>query len=101
MEVCPVECIVPGQPQTEWHWYYIDPSTCIDCGACIPECPNQAIFYDTDVPTAYEMRDGQLTVPHETGETFKHNAGDVVDLTGDIQYNYDFFEKGPSYDVLD
>ncbi|QLQ05642.1 MAG: ferredoxin family protein [Anaerolineae bacterium] len=34
-EVCPVECIVPGQPEEEWPWYYIDPDTCIDCGACV------------------------------------------------------------------
>ena len=37
VEVCPVECIIPGQPEAEWPWYYIDPETCIDCGACVPE----------------------------------------------------------------
>ena len=37
MEVCPVECIVPGKPEEEWPWYFIDPDTCIDCGACVPE----------------------------------------------------------------
>jgi len=29
---------------------YIDPDECIDCGACIPECPVAAIFLDADVP---------------------------------------------------
>jgi ferredoxin len=29
---------------------YIDPVECIDCGACIPECPVEAIFSDTEVP---------------------------------------------------
>ena len=43
MEVCPVECIVPGNSE-EWPWYYIDPDTCIDCGACVPECPVEAIL---------------------------------------------------------
>ena len=28
----------------------IDPDDCIDCGACIPECPVEAIFTDTDLP---------------------------------------------------
>ena len=42
-EVCPVECIVPGEPEEEWPWFYIDPDTCIDCGACVPECPVDAI----------------------------------------------------------
>ena len=44
IDVCPVECIVPGEPVAEWPWMYIDPDTCIDCGACIPECPFLAIF---------------------------------------------------------
>jgi NAD-dependent dihydropyrimidine dehydrogenase PreA subunit len=29
---------------------YIDPDTCIDCAACEPECPVDAIFVDSDVP---------------------------------------------------
>jgi ferredoxin--NADP+ reductase len=49
-EVCPVECIVPGQPEEEWPWYYIDPETCIDCGACVPECPVAAILPEEDLP---------------------------------------------------
>ena len=44
VEVCPVECIIPGMPEDEWPWYYIDPDTCIDCGACVPECPVDAIL---------------------------------------------------------
>jgi len=39
VDVCPVECIVPGTPQEKSPWFYIDPDTCIDCGACVPECP--------------------------------------------------------------
>lgn len=45
VEVCPVDCIYEGDDQ-----YYIHPDECIDCGACEPECPVQAIFPDTDVP---------------------------------------------------
>src|SRR5207248_11681163 len=29
---------------------YIDPETCICCGACVPECPVEAIFDESDVP---------------------------------------------------
>jgi len=37
---CPIEdCIVEGPDQM-----YINPELCIDCGACIPECPVDAIF---------------------------------------------------------
>jgi len=29
---------------------YIDPDVCIDCSACIPECPVQAIYEADDLP---------------------------------------------------
>jgi ferredoxin len=43
--VCPVDCIYEGEDQ-----YYINPDECIDCGACEPECPVEAIFADDSVP---------------------------------------------------
>lgn len=43
--VCPVDCIYEGEDQ-----YYINPEECIDCGACEPECPVEAIFADDSVP---------------------------------------------------
>ena len=48
MDVCPVECIYEGPDQ-----FYIHPEECIDCGACISECPVDAIFIDEDVPTKW------------------------------------------------
>jgi ferredoxin len=60
VEVCPVDCIYEGDDQ-----YYIHPDECIDCGACEPECPVQAIFPDTDVPPsgpATSRRTGPLRV---------------------------------------
>lgn len=100
VEVCPVECIIPGKPESEWPWYFIDPDTCIDCGACIPECPFEAIFIEEEVPDSYEMMEGQERIPFDTKEIVEHAEGDVVDLTPDIQPNYDFFSKGPGYDAL-
>jgi ferredoxin len=32
---------------------YIDPDSCIDCEACVPECPVQAIHHDSAVPPAW------------------------------------------------
>jgi Fe-S-cluster-containing hydrogenase component 2 len=29
---------------------YVDNSCCIDCFACIPACPVQAIYSETDLP---------------------------------------------------
>lgn len=97
VEVCPVECIVPGFPESDWPWYFIDPDTCIDCGACVPECPFEAIFVEEEVPSAYEMADGQERLPFG-GARYAASAGEVVDLTGDIPHNYDFYKNGPGYD---
>lgn len=94
VEVCPVECIVPGPPDSEWPWFYIDPDTCIDCGACVPECPYEAIFPEDDVPTDFELEEGVKYVSADG----KESAGPAeLDLTVDNQPNYDFFEKGPGY----
>lgn len=121
VEVCPVECIVPGKPVEEWPWYYIDPDTCIDCGACVPECPFEAIFVEDEVPDQYEAKGGeQVSKPKGTAGydevydgTNHHGeavhlegvrtleAGETVDLTPDIQPNYDYFQSGPGYSALD
>lgn len=43
--VCPMECFFEGEQML-----FIHPDECIDCGACIPECPVAAIYYEGDVP---------------------------------------------------
>jgi ferredoxin len=43
--VCPVDCFYQDASQL-----YIDPIECIGCGACVPECPVEAIFDEHDVP---------------------------------------------------
>jgi len=32
---------------------YIDPNDCIDCEACVPECPVEAIFAEANVPSQW------------------------------------------------
>ena len=54
IEVCPVECIIPGNPADGFPMVYIDPDTCIDCGACVPECPVDAILPEEDLPEEYQ-----------------------------------------------
>ena len=123
IEVCPVECIVPGKPEGEWPWMYIDPDTCIDCGACIPECPYEAIFTEDETPANYQAKGSEkLSKPgdptyaakaheHYEGhdnkgativldETVTLEAGEVVYLRQDIQPNYDFYKAGPGYKAI-
>jgi len=44
---CPVDCILGGAGDP---MLFIDPALCIDCGACMPVCPVNAIFIESEVP---------------------------------------------------
>ena len=59
VEVCPVDCILPDEGRQKGddptgHMLYNDPEECIDCGACEPECPVEAIFEDDGVPEEWK-----------------------------------------------
>jgi ferredoxin len=43
--VCPVECF-----HGDDEMLYIDPEICTDCGACVPECPVEAIHEEGVLP---------------------------------------------------
>ena len=49
IEECPVDCIYEGE-----RMLYIHPDECVDCGACEPVCPVEAIFYEDDVPEQWK-----------------------------------------------
>ena len=64
VEVCPVDCFykitdkkynekfaVGPTKEGEYGMLMIHPDQCINCGACETECPVEAIFEDTGVPT--------------------------------------------------
>jgi NAD-dependent dihydropyrimidine dehydrogenase PreA subunit len=46
VDECPVDCIYEGARSL-----YIHPDECVDCGACEPVCPVEAIYYEDDLPT--------------------------------------------------
>jgi ferredoxin len=53
VDVCPVDCFHEGA-----NMLVIDPDECIDCGACEPECPTNAIFSEDDLPEKWnEFKD--------------------------------------------
>lgn len=45
IDECPVDCIYEGA-----RMLYIHPDECVDCGACEPVCPEEAIYYEDDAP---------------------------------------------------
>ena len=44
VEVCPVDCFHEGP-----NFLVINPTECIDCGVCVPECPANAIVDEGDL----------------------------------------------------
>lgn len=42
---CPVDCF-----HADADMIYIDPDVCIDCAACVPACPVQAISSEYELP---------------------------------------------------
>jgi len=78
VDVCPVDCRGEEvhdmtEEQKKGLQLYIDPIECIDCGACVPECPVEAIY--TDEESAIE--DGELEFVKKNyefyGKEFKNN----------------------------
>ncbi|MBI3738984.1 MAG: ferredoxin family protein [Chloroflexi bacterium] len=108
IDVCPVECIQPGTPVEQWPTYYVDPQTCIDCGACVPECPYHAIFPQDEVPAAFQAQGGEILnrvgvqghyeAANHRGEkiiletTRSLTPGEVIDLTESIKLNHSYFK---------
>lgn len=50
VDECPIDCIFVGNRMA-----YIQPDECIDCGACEPVCPVEAIHYEDDIPAGQEQ----------------------------------------------
>jgi NAD-dependent dihydropyrimidine dehydrogenase PreA subunit len=50
VDECPVDCIYVGG-----RTLYIHPDECVDCGACEPVCPVEAIFYEDDLPAKWAV----------------------------------------------
>jgi ferredoxin len=67
VEVCPVTCFYELDNQVIIH-----PDECIDCRACVTECPVEAIYADADVPAEYaadiEFNAVQATRVKEAGQ---------------------------------
>ena len=57
VDECPVDCIYEGSRSL-----YINPNECVDCGACEPVCPTEAIFYEDDLPDEWSASLPKLVI---------------------------------------
>ena len=60
--VCPADCFRQGR-----RMLYIHPCECIDCAACVPECPVGAIFPEEELPEEWvPYRDLNATMARQS-----------------------------------
>jgi NAD-dependent dihydropyrimidine dehydrogenase PreA subunit len=50
VDECPIDCIYEGE-----RMLYIQPDVCIDCGACEPACPVEALYFEDDLPAEFRV----------------------------------------------
>ena len=79
VEVCPVDCFYEGE-----NMLVINPSECIDCGVCEPECPAEAILPDTEIRAGTVARAehdllGAMAQRHAQATTRRHADADAME----------------------
>ena len=69
--VCPCDCFYQDESML-----YIDPLDCLDCDACRPECPVEAIFPDVNVPDKWVQ---YVQLNAERSIALKPNGGNITE----------------------
>ncbi|HMF16466.1 MAG TPA: ferredoxin family protein [Gemmataceae bacterium] len=69
--VCPVDCFYQDDMQL-----WIHPDECIDCEACVPVCPVEAIFAETNVPAHWTNYVG---LNADKAAALKQSGGNITD----------------------
>jgi len=57
VSVCPVDAFHEGP-----RMLYINPDTCVNCDACVPACPVEAIYAEENLPSNFQH---YLEINHE------------------------------------
>ena len=89
VDECPVDCIYEGSRSL-----YINPNECVDCGACEPVCPTEAIFYEDDLPDEWAWyKDAAVSFFAEVGDLRLEDGrdfggADVHGLLGSLRSNF-------------
>ena len=71
VEVCPVDCFYEGETMLVIH-----PDECIDCEACVPECPENAIYHEDNLPQEWlPFKDLNATMARQSAPIRRRRDG--------------------------
>jgi len=88
--VCPVDAFREGP-----NFLTIDPLECIDCDACVPECPVEAIYPDDEVPEKWE---NYIELNERLAEKWEDHV--INETKDDLPGADDWAEKTDKLDAL-
>ena len=78
--VCPVDCFYETKDPA---MLVIDPDTCIDCELCVPECPINAVYPESELPDCYADWTEKNAEIFEQGEVLSEKK-DALDEALDL-----------------
>lgn len=87
VDVCPVDCFYQDD-----NMLYINPDECIDCDACVPECPVDAIFPEEEDPI-YDETNCKHDKQYYTDLNYKFDYDNAEPVT-----SKDDVPHGPNWD---
>ncbi len=78
VEVCPVDCFFEDDSQL-----YINPDECIDCSACVPACPVEAIVSEDEASEENLTKNAEASFEEEARRTSKDDVTHGPDWDSD------------------
>jgi NAD-dependent dihydropyrimidine dehydrogenase PreA subunit len=97
VDECPVDCIYEGK-----RMLYIHPDECVDCGACEPACPVEAIYFEGDLPQewrVYAEENARFFAEPLPGKTEPLGSPGTAARVGPVGADTPFVSKLPETDT--
>ncbi len=79
VDVCPVECFYEGDTML-----YINPDECIDCSACQPVCPVQAIVPGDQAEKEWIQKNKDFAYSEDRRRSSRHDVTHGPDWDEDL-----------------